>query len=66
MVEPGQHFRFALETRQALAIACHRFWQHLDGNGPFQVGVRRPVDLTHATLTNQVGDFIGAETGAGG
>jgi hypothetical protein len=33
MIEPGEHFGFALEARQPLAIGRHRLGQHLDGDG---------------------------------
>ena len=34
MIQPGEHFRFALEARHARGIARHGRGQHLDGDGP--------------------------------
>jgi hypothetical protein len=64
MIEPGEHFGFALETRQPLAIGRHGLGQHLDGDGALQVGVCRAVDLTHAARADLAGDFIWAESSA--
>ena len=32
MIEPGEHFGFALEARQPLTIGRHRLGQHLDAD----------------------------------
>ena len=64
MIEPGEHFGFALETRQPFAIARHGLGQHLDGDGALEVGIGRAVDLTHAAHADLSGDFIGAEARA--
>jgi hypothetical protein len=64
MIEPGEHFGFALETCQPLAIGRHGLGQHLDGDGALQVGIGRAVDLAHAAGAEFAGDFIWAESSA--
>ena len=39
MVQCGEHFGFALKSRQALGIRRHRLRQHLDGHRALQVRV---------------------------
>ena len=66
MIERGEDFRFALEAREPLGIGGDGRGQHLDRDGPLQVGVGGPVHLAHPAHADLGGDFIEAETGAGG
>jgi len=65
MIERGEHFRFALKAREPIGISRERGWQDLNRDLTFQLGVRRPIHLTHPAFAEQGGDFIDAETGAG-
>ena len=65
MVERGEDFGLALEARQPLGIARHRLRQYLDCDRALQIGVRRPIHLSHPALADLGGDFIRAEAGAG-
>jgi hypothetical protein len=58
MIQPGECFRFALEARHARGIARHGRGQHLDGDSPFQIGVRRSIHLAHAALANEGGNLV--------
>jgi hypothetical protein len=42
VIEPGEHFRLALEAGQALGVGRHCVWQDLDRDVSLQVGVGRP------------------------
>jgi hypothetical protein len=64
MIEPGEHFRFALETRQPFTIGRDGIGQHLYGNGALEARIDRAVDLTHAAHANLSGDFIAAKAPA--
>ena len=66
MIERGEDFGFALEPGQPIRIPGDRCGQHLDGHGPLQIGVSRPIDLAHAAHADLGGDFIRAEAGARG
>ena len=60
-----EHFGFALKARQAIRIAGHRGGQHLDRDGPLELGVDRAIDLAHAAGADLRGDFVDAEASAG-
>ena len=66
MVQRGEHFGFALETRQPFGVVCESFRQDLDRDVALEVGVGRAVHLAHAAGANLAGDFIGAEPRARG
>jgi hypothetical protein len=65
MIERCQNLRFAVESRDAVAVERERFGQDLQGDVSFETGVLRPVDLSHAPFTKQGHDLISAEPGAG-
>src|SRR4029453_1531073 len=65
MIERCEDFRLALESCEPFRIRSHGFGEHLDGDGPFQVGVRRPIHLPHAAFADLARDFIRAEASAG-
>ena len=61
MIQRRERLRFALEARQTVRISRDGLGQHLDGDLPRQVGVRRPIHLAHAAHANLGGDFVRAE-----
>ena len=65
MIERREDFRFALESGEPIGIRGDRGRQHLDGDLALQVGVGRPIHLTHPADADLGGDFIGAEARAG-
>ena len=65
VVECREDFRFAPEPCQPIRVGGDAFWQDLDGDRPFEVGVGGAVDLAHSAHANLRGDFVRAETGAG-
>ena len=65
MVQGREHFRFALKPREPIVIRREQRRQDLDGDLALELGVRSPIDLPHSALTDQGGDFIDAEAGAG-
>jgi hypothetical protein len=65
VVQRGEQLRFALETREAIAVPRERARQRFDGHVAAELGVARAVDLAHAARAKRTGDFVGAETGAG-
>ena len=66
VVQRGEHFSFALKTREAIGVAGDGRRQHFDRDRPFQVAVGRAIDLAHATGANGGNNFIWAEARAGG
>jgi hypothetical protein len=64
VVQRREEFGFALEPGEPLDIGCERVRQNLDRDGPFQIRVRRAVDLAHAARADLAGDFIWAESSA--
>jgi len=64
MVERGQHLRFPHESCEPLAVVDHRFGQHFDSHLAFQVGVGRPVHLTHGARAEAGTDLIRTKAGA--
>ncbi len=65
MIQGGQDVRLSLETRQTSLVADEVLGQDLDRDIAFQLGVRRAVDLTHASRTERRGDLVRAELRAG-
>ena len=64
MIERGEDFGFALEPRQPLGITGQSRGQHLDRNGPLQMGIHRAIDFAHTAHPDLTGDLIRAEAGA--
>ena len=60
MIQRRQHFRFALKTRDPLAIMRHCFRQDFDGHVAPELGVLRLIHLAHAARANLRADFVGA------
>ena len=65
MVQRREHFGFALKPSQPIVIRRDGRRQDLDGDLTLELGVGSPIDLPHSALTEQGGDSIDAETGAG-
>ena len=65
MVQRREDFGFALKPSQPIVIRRDGRRQDLDGDLALQPGVGGPIHLPHSALTEQGGDFIDAETGAG-
>ena len=65
MIERGEHFRFALKTREPIGISRERGRQDLNRDLTFQPGVRRPIHLAHPAFANLRGDVVNAEACAG-
>ena len=65
MIERGEHFRFALKAREPIGISRERGWQDLNRDLTFQLGVRRPIHLTHPAFADLRGDVVNAEACAG-
>ena len=61
MIERGQNFRFALETRHTLSVAGEDFRLDLDGHNTIEPCVPSAVNLAHPTCTDSWEDFIGAQ-----
>jgi hypothetical protein len=64
MIEPGKHFGFTLEARELVDVRCHGLRENLDGDGPLQVRVGGPIDLTHTTHAELGTNLVRAESGA--
>ena len=47
MIERGEDLGFALKPREALAVSCDRFGQHLDRGVAIQLGIACAIHLTH-------------------
>ena len=65
MAQRCEDLRLALKPCDSLHVVREDFGQYLNGHVTLQAGVARAIHLTHAAGTNQRGDFIGSETGAG-
>ena len=63
MVYSSERLGLSIKAREALRISRHCFRQHLDGDLPVEVRVRRPVHLPHPAYADLGGDLIGAEAG---
>ena len=66
MIERGEHFRFALKARESIGIGRQRRRKNLERDLTLELGVSRPVDLTHSAFANWRGDFVDADSSAGG
>jgi hypothetical protein len=65
VIERRERLRLALESRHALRVVGERVRQDLDRHLAAQDGVGCSIHLAHAAFTDQRGDFVDAETGAG-
>ena len=61
VVQGGQGARFAVEAGQAFRVVGELRRQQLEGDFAAQLGVAGAVDLTHAALAEQCGDFVVGE-----
>jgi hypothetical protein len=61
IVECGEHFRFALETRNPVRIAGKGQGQDLDRDLAFQHRVAGAIDLAHTTGAEHGFNFVGTE-----
>ena len=66
MIERRERLRFAREAREPVGIGRERLGQHLQRDVAIEFGVAGAIDLTHSAFADQRGDFVDAETGAGG
>jgi hypothetical protein len=49
VIEAGGGTSFLLEAVQAFGISGERCGQNLDGNFALETGIKRAIDLSHAT-----------------
>ena len=61
MIQGGEHFRFALKTREPIGVSGQRRRKNLEGDLTLQLRVRRPIDLAHAAHAERRDDFIEPE-----
>ena len=59
MIQRGEHFRFALESREPIASAATTAGRTLDRDLALQLRVGRAIDLAHAARADLRGDFVG-------
>ena len=64
MVEAGEDLRLALEPCEAFRVSGKRVGEDLQGDLAVQLGIRRLIDLPHATLADEGSDVVMAEAGA--
>jgi hypothetical protein len=64
MIERSQHFRFALKSRQALAILRYGAGQDFDGHFAIELGVFGSIHLSHAARANGREDLVGTQPGS--
>jgi hypothetical protein len=48
MIQRGKNFGFSLEAGKRVVIGGECVRKHLDGNGPLQVRVGRPIHFAHS------------------
>jgi hypothetical protein len=65
VIERGENFGFALESRHAVSIPRKRFWQDLNGYIAAKFRITGTVNLTHPARTNSGENFVRAQTAAG-
>jgi hypothetical protein len=53
VIEGAGRARFALETGDAIRVARHARWQHLDGHVSLQARIASPPDLAHAPAAKE-------------
>jgi len=61
VVELGDGFRLALETRLSRRVSRELRRQHLDGDAPVEPRVLRLVDLSHSSSAQRREDLIGSD-----
>ena len=66
MVQRRQGPGFTLEAREPLGVVRERLGQDLDRDIAVQRRITRLIHLAHAALADLCGDFVDAETRAGG
>ena len=66
MVEAGENLRLSLKPRQPIRISGKRLRQDLERHLPVQLGIGGLVDLPHASLADEGGDVVVAESGTDG
>jgi hypothetical protein len=66
IVEGGEDFGLALESREPLRVAGHRRRQYLDRDLPLEARVGGAIDLAHAAFAEQTENLVGPETLTGG
>ena len=66
MIERSEDLGFTLEAREAVGIEREFGGQDLQRDVAIEPGVARSIDLAHAAHAKQAGDFVSAETSAGG
>ena len=66
MIECGERSGFTLEAREPVRIGAEGLREDLDGDGPVEPGIARPIDLAHAAGANWCGDLVRAERRANG
>jgi hypothetical protein len=64
MIQRREDFRFPPEPHETLGIERERIRENLDGNGAFQVRVRRAIHLAHAARANRRLDFVRTKSSA--
>jgi len=62
VVERGEDFGFAFQSRDAIGIEGELFRKNLQRDFTSQFRVARAIDLAHATSTKRCHDFIRPET----
>ena len=52
---------FALEPGEGVRVRGHGFGKHLDGDLPIELGIPRPIHLSHPACAERREDFVGTE-----
>ena len=65
MVQGGEHFRFALKTREPIDLGREGRWQDLDRDLALESRVGRPIHLPHPAFPDRRRNFVDAEARAG-
>jgi hypothetical protein len=60
MIQRGERFRLALESRDPLEIGDEHLGQNLDRDLALEVCVRGAIDLAHPAAAERRDDFVGA------
>ena len=66
VVQAGKHLRFSLKPSQAIRISGKGLGQDLERHLAIQLGISGLIDLAHATLADEGGHVVVAESGADG
>ncbi|GMR22899.1 MAG: hypothetical protein BMS9Abin37_1279 [Acidobacteriota bacterium] len=65
VIELREELRFSFESFETFLVAQEFFRTNFDGNVSLELGVTGPINLTHATRTDGLDDFVTTEFGAG-